>query len=171
MSYSIFICQAQREHLRDIHTINAESSPGVTALTADTMDQVFDTASVMWVALVEERVVGYLVGFAPHAVYEGEEFVWFRDRDHDFLYVDQIAVGGSYRGGGIGTALYRELQAFAERKRLYSLVCEVNIEPPNPGSMVFHMRQGFAEIERLQTRDGRHVALLRKRLLAVTQKL
>jgi hypothetical protein len=35
MSNSIFIRQAQREHLRDIHTINAESSPGVTALTAD----------------------------------------------------------------------------------------------------------------------------------------
>jgi predicted GNAT superfamily acetyltransferase len=171
MSNSIFIRPAQREHLQEVQAINADSSPGVSALTSDALDQLFRTASVMWVASMDERVVGYLVGFAPGAVYDGEEFAWFRQLGHDFLYVDQIAAKASHRGMGIGAALYQELQTYAERNRLVSLTCEVNIEPPNPGSMAFHARLGFVEIGRLHTRDGRYVALLRKWLrTAATSK-
>jgi len=167
MPISIFICQAKREHFQDIRAINAESTPGVSGLTSAALDHVVETACVMWVALVNERVAGYLIGCAPYAIYEGEEFRWFRSRVKDFLYVDQIAVRASHRSQGIGAALYQELEQFAERSELWTLVCEVNLDPPNPGSMAFHMRQGFAELERLRTSDGRHVALLHKRLQTV----
>src|SRR4029077_6043453 len=78
----------------------------------------------------------------------------------------QIAVATSHRSRGIGALLYKELEQFAELNQLWALVCEVNMNPPNPGSMAFHKRRGFAEIERLSTSDGRHVALLHKRLQA-----
>jgi predicted GNAT superfamily acetyltransferase len=169
MPVPIFIRQAQREHVGDIREINAESAPGVYSLTSDALDHIFDTASVGWVALVNERVAGYLIGFAPHAAYGGEEFRWFRSRIRDFLYVDQIAVRTSHRSQGIGMALYQELEVFAERNQLSALACEVNLDPPNPGSMAFHTRQGFMEIGRLGTSDGRHVALLRKQRQAAGQ--
>jgi predicted GNAT superfamily acetyltransferase len=162
----IFIRQARREHFADILEINAESAPGVSSLTSDALDPIFETASVGWVALVNERVAGYLVGFASNAAYEGEEFRWFRSRILGFLYVDQIAVRASHRSQGIGMALYQELGVFAERKQLSAVACEVNLDPPNPGSMAFHTRQGFVEIGRLGTSDGRHVALLHKPLQA-----
>ena len=56
-----------------------------------------------------------------------------------------------------------QLAQFAERNQLRSLVCEVNVEPPNPRSMAFHARQGFDEVGRLLTTDGRYVALLQRR--------
>jgi uncharacterized protein len=171
MPISIFIRQAQRKHFHDILAINADSAPGVSVLTSDALDHVVQMASVMWTALVNERVAGYLIGFAPDAVYEGEEFRWFRSRVRGFLYIDQIAVRATHRGQGIGAAFYQELEQYAERSEISALVCEVNVDPPNPGSMAFHKRQGFSEIERLHTSDGRQVALLHKRLQAITVSL
>ncbi len=164
MPISIFIRQALREHFDDIRAINAESTPGVSLLAPDALGDMVETASVIWVALVNEMVAGYLIGFAPSAMYKGEEFAWFKSRVHDFLYIDQIAVRSSHRSQGIGAALYQKLEQSAARGPLSTLVCEVNLDPPNPGSMAFHKREGFAEIERLHTSDGRHVALLHKRL-------
>ncbi len=46
------------------------------------------------------------------------------------------------------------------RKLISRLTCEVNLEPPNPASLEFHRRIGFSEVGRLNTRDGRTVALL-----------
>jgi len=166
MSLTISIRQAQREHLRDMLAINTESAPGVSLLTSGDLNHIVQTASVTWVALVNEQVAGYTIAFTPSAAYEGEEFGWFQSRVRDFLYVDQIAVSASQRSRGIGAVLYEKLEQFAERNQLWSLVCEVNMNPPNPGSMAFHQRRGFTEIERLGTADGRHVALLHKRLQA-----
>ena len=163
MRLPIVMRPAQREHLPAIRAINAESVPGVSLLTARDLNRITEAASIVVVALLNESVAGYSVGYAADAAYAGEEFQWFLCRGRDFLYVDQIAVAVSHRSRGIGAALYQELAQFAERNQLRSLVCEVNVEPPNPRSMAFHARQGFDEVGRLLTTDGRYVALLQRR--------
>jgi len=59
--------------------------------------------------------------------------------------------------------LYSELEAVGLQAAMRkSLSCEVNLDPPNPASMAFHMSYGFIQIGRMHTSDGRHVALLQK---------
>jgi len=164
MRESISINPVQYAHLGAIRSINAESAPGVSVLTPNNLIRVVESASLVWVALMRERVAGYLIGYAHDAAYDGEEFKWFQSRGRDFVYVDQIAVAADSRSRGVGAALYRALETFAANKALRTLTCEVNLEPPNPGSMAFHRRLRFLEIDRLRTADGRHVALLRNHL-------
>jgi uncharacterized protein len=153
------------EDFSAIYWINSQSLPGVALFAPGELDHAAASAVVAWVAVVDEAISGYLIGYAPDASYDGEEFAWFRSNWSDFLYVDQIAVASPSQRRGIGAALYDALEALAGRERLTSLACEVNVLPPNLGSMRFHLRRGFVEVDRLQTSDGRSVALLRKHLL------
>lgn len=147
-----------------IRAINAESVPAVSPLTPGDLDALAAGAAIAWVAEVDGAVSAYLMGYRSTASYAGEEFAWFRSAGGDFLYVDQLAVVSRFRRRGIGTSLYEAIEALARRERVPSVACEVNVAPPNPGSMAFHRRRGFVEAGRIVTRDGRRVALLRKTL-------
>jgi uncharacterized protein len=164
MGRSVDIRAIRVEDLSTIYAINAESLPAVTALMPGDLDRATAAAAVAWVAVVDEAVAGYLIGYAPNSHYDGEEFAWFRTHGDDFLYVDQIAVASPARRCGIGAALYDAVEARARRERLTSLACEVNVLPPNPRSLAFHLRRGFEEVDRICTGDGRRVALFRKQL-------
>ena len=89
------------------------------------------------------------------------------DPNHDdFLYVDRIVVDGAARGQGIGRALYDELFAYAGG-RTARITCEVNVRPPNPGSLRFHERAGFRAVGEQSTEGGtKQVRLLEKPLSA-----
>ena len=41
---------------------------------------------------------------------------------------------------------------------------EVNVKPLNEGSLRFHAREGFVEVSQLETRPGKIVSLMVKRL-------
>jgi len=40
----------------------------------------------------------------------------------------------------------------------------VNVQPPNEGSLRFHAREGFVEVAQLETRPGKIVSLMAKKL-------
>jgi uncharacterized protein len=94
--------------LQEVLRINEESSPGVSRLTAAGVERLTTDANVAWVALADQGVAGYIIGFIGSAFYAGEEFAWFKERGHDFVYVDQVALAPSYRGRGIGSMLYSD---------------------------------------------------------------
>lgn len=158
--------------IRDIHTedldalqrINGESAPDVSLLEIETLEALTATASVAWVAVARGSIAGYLFGFAQPAAYDGEEFLWVKSRYQDFVFVDQVAVAARFRGLGVGSALYAELERWAVHKHFRWLAGGVNLDPPNPRSFTFHHRQGFIEIGRMKTTDSLCVALLRKRI-------
>lgn len=146
-----------------ILAINAEGQPGVSALTRPELASAFAAAQV-WVVEGAAGITGYLIAYTSDAVYDGEEFAWFQRRYRPFLYIDQVAVAQQHRGASLGFQLYQAAERVAREQRLLSLVCEVNLDPPNPVSLAFHTRNGFEEIGILDTQDGRKVALLLKRL-------
>lgn len=144
--------------------LNHAADPRVFQLTRAALDDLVERATVVWVAATDQRVLGYLIALASGAEYDGEEFAWFRERGEGFVYVDQVVVAADDRGRGIGTALYRDLEAWARRESTTAITCEVHLAPPNPESYAFHRRRGFTELDRLDTTDGRRVALLHKPL-------
>ena len=64
------------------------------------------------------------------------------------------------RGRGLGPQLYQAVFDEARRVRADEVLCEVNLEPPNPGSLAFHTRIGFAEVGRQSTKGGANVVAL-----------
>ena len=159
----ITIRAARQQDFDAILAINAEGQPGVSALTRAELVSALESGSV-WVAEGTTGLAGYLVAYRSDAVYDGEEFAWFQSRYSPFLYIDQVAVAPQQRRAAVGFQLYQTVERAAREQGLFALVCEVNLEPPNPISLAFHTRNDFHEVGVLDTRDGRKVTLLLKRL-------
>lgn len=104
-----------------------------------------------------------VIAFDDKAPYDSPNFRWFGDRYDTFIYVDRLAVAPSQRRAGLGKALYEMLIACAQTSGYRRLCCEVNLSPPNPDSMAFHARLGFAQIGRAEAR-GKQVAYLMKEI-------
>ena len=92
------------------------------------------------------EVDAFLLAFDQDADYDSPNFLWFRDRYKHFVYVDRIAVAERARGRGLARRLYADLFDRAALAGHDRVVCEVNSEPPNPGSDAFHAALGFSEI-------------------------
>ena len=86
---------------------------------------------------------GLLITFDQDADYGSPNFLWFRERLERFVYVDRIVVDGAARGRGYARQLYEALFETSRAAGHDLVTCEVNLDPPNPGSDVFHARMGF----------------------------
>ncbi len=87
-----------------------------------------------------------LIAFDQDADYRSPNFLWFRERYRRFVYVDRVVVAGHARGRGLARSLYAALFARAEAAGHARVVCEVNADPPNPGSDAFHAAMGFEPV-------------------------
>ena len=105
----------------------------------------------------------FLIAFDQDSDYDSPNFLWFRERYERFLYVDRIAVAETHRRRGLAGALYDDLFAFAAERGEARIVCEVNSDPPNPGSDAFHAARGFVVVGEAHLADrGKSVRYLAK---------
>jgi predicted GNAT superfamily acetyltransferase len=98
------------------------------------------------VALVDGRIVAFVLAMRDGAAYANDNFGWFAERYPRFVYVDRVVVDAAAKGLGIGRKLYEDLFERARVQGIGLVGCEFNIEPPNPASKAFHDRFGFAEV-------------------------
>ncbi len=109
-------------------------------------------------------VAAFLIAFDQDAPYDSPNFLWLRERARDFIYVDRVVTAPEHRGVGLAAGLYHRLFAQAQQAGRYRITCEINIDPPNPVSDVFHARLGFTEIGRTMHGDGKIIRFLERRL-------
>lgn len=110
-------------------------------------------------------VDAFLIVFDETARYDSPNFVWFQAKYPDFVYVDRIITGPNARGKGYARALYEDLFENAAARGHKRVVCEVNFDPPNPGSDAFHAALGFVEVGRqLLPGSGKTVRYLSKNI-------
>jgi len=112
-----------------------------------------------------DAVLGFVLALAPGVDYASENYRWFSARSDSFLYVDRIVVAEGHRSAGIGALLYDAVFAMAAADGAAEVCCEVNVEPPNPGSLAFHARLGFEEVGRQATKGGSVVVALLARTI------
>jgi uncharacterized protein len=86
------------------------------------------------------------MGFCEVSNYDSINYQRFNQRYDSFVYIDRVVVGAEARGCGIGSALDKRLDQWAQQHNKEYLTAEVDIIPPNPGSLNFHNRQGFKQI-------------------------
>ncbi len=95
-----------------------------------------------------------LLAFDENADYDSANFLWFRQRYRRFAYVDRIIVAEHARGQGLARRLYEALFDKATADGHTMVACEVNRDPPNPGSDAFHAALGFEEVGRAAIYGG-----------------
>jgi hypothetical protein len=111
-------------------------------------------------------VEALLLAFDQDADYGSPNFLWFRERYPRFVYVDRVVVAPAYLGRGLARRLYDDLFAEVRRRGHDLIVCEVNMQPPNPASDAFHARLGFVEAGRAVLPGGAKAVRYLKRALS-----
>ena len=155
LSARIRVNAARLLALNDAH--RAETSP-------------LDAARLDWMLAHAFRVeqVGdghaFLIAFDQDCPYDSPNFLWLRERARDFVYVDRVITAPEHRGRGLAAGLYHRLFAQCRQAGRRRVTCEVNGEPPNPGSDAFHARLGFTELGREARGGGKVVRFLERRL-------
>lgn len=99
-----------------------------------------------FLALQTEDAAALVIAFDQAGAYDSPNFLWFRERFDRFVYVDRVVVSPAARGRGLARALYDSVFAAASVAGIDRVVCEINVEPPNPGSVRFHEALGFRRI-------------------------
>ncbi len=144
--------------------INNANTPGVSELTLSELET--DIENCLHALAIENEhgeVCAFCITFAPDAPDAGANHRWFAERFKSFVYLDRIAIDSIHQNRGLGALLYQSVEQHMFDSAEHSLLCcEVNLEPPNPGSLRFHKRIGFAEVGQHSPQQGYVVSLLQK---------
>jgi hypothetical protein len=145
-----------------VTALNNTAYPAVTTLTEAETTALFELCNIRLVATNRDHeVTAFLLSLGMGKDYDSENYRWFEERGVRHQYIDRIVVGSSAKGTGIGRALYESVFEHARQCGANEVTCEVNVRPPNPGSMAFHERLGFRRLSEQETKDGAiRVALL-----------
>jgi hypothetical protein len=114
---------------------------------------------------VDHGAGALLIAFDESAPYDNPNFRWFKQRYQRFIYVDRILVAAAQRGQGLARRLYEDLFAAALQADQIRVVCEVNLDPPNPASDAFHATMGFVEIGQAAIHNGTKIVRYFEKML------
>jgi predicted GNAT superfamily acetyltransferase len=134
--------------------LNNHAYPAVPITPLAEMAELVRLADVAMVVEEDADLLGFVLAFHPGSPYDSDNYRFFEQRGTDSLYVDRIVIAESARSQGLGAVLYETVFAAAREEGRDEVTCEVNVDPPNPGSLAFHQRLGFQEVGRQATKGG-----------------
>lgn len=152
---SIAIRDVREHELDSVLALNNTAGPAILPLDADRLAHFYRSADYFRVAERDGALAGFLVGFGAGRRHDSVNFAWFRTHYPDFFYIDRIVVASRRRGGGVGRALYADVQSYAELRHP-QLCCEVFLEHDTDPALLFHGSFGFREVGQnlMQTSEG-----------------
>ena len=144
--------------------INNANTPGVSELTmAELQTDLRNSLHALAIDNEHDEVCAFCITFAQDASDAGDNHRWFAERYESFVYLDRIAIDSDYRNRGLGVQLYQSVENMMLQSSEHSMLfCEVNLKPPNPGSLRFHHRIGFTEVGQQSFDTDYTVSLLAK---------
>ncbi|MDY0023230.1 GNAT family N-acetyltransferase [Arenimonas caeni] len=135
-----------REHeLDSVVAVNNAAGPSILPMDLAKARFFWENAEYFRVAEQDGHVTGFLVALSQDAPHDSPNFLWFRERYPEFMYIDRIVIARPRRGGGRGRAMYADVQSFAE-VRSPLLACEVFLQTGNDPALLFHGSFGFREV-------------------------
>ena len=158
---SVVIREMMVSDLDDVWQINQENVPAVGEESIDALAEILAMSTISLVAEYENTVVGFCMVLGPHTSYGSPNYLYLCSKLTNFIYLDRVAVTAAWQGKGIGADMYREVEL---RSTAEWFALEVNTKPRNEGSLRFHAREGFVEMEECETRPGKKVSLMAKKL-------
>jgi predicted GNAT superfamily acetyltransferase len=154
-----------REHELDlVLALNNAAGPGILPMDTGKLRFFWENADYFRVAEKDGLLAGFLVGVTQDAPHDSPNFLWFRERYPEFLYIDRIVIASTRRGAGAGRVFYGDVQSFAE-VRVPRLAAEVFLEGSSHPALLFHGSFGFREVgQHVMPGPGVRAAMLVKEL-------
>ena len=148
-----------------IRALNQANEPDVGPLDDERLALFGAEAARFQVVVQDGALLGLFVGLTEGLAYPSPNYRWFADRHPRFAYVDRIALAPELRGEGVADALYDGFEQLAAATGRTVVCAEVNVVPPNPRSLRFHERRGYAVVgEEAPYGTDERVAMVEKRL-------
>lgn len=161
---ALILRDVQPQDLDPVLALNNAAGSTILPLDAAGLRRLHEQASYFRLAEVDGHVAGFLPAMREDAGYDSPNFLWFRERYPEFVYIDRIIIAKPYRGLGLGRVFYADVTSYAET-RVPLLACEVFLEPRDDVSLLFHGTWGFQEVgQQTMPGVGRRVSLLAKTL-------
>ena len=154
-----------KEDLEFIFECNQLNKPQVGNLTLDKLKLLVKNSHYLKVAFYNGNPAGFLLCLIEDKNYDSPNYQWVSKKYSNFIYIDRISIMRQFQNMKISTAFYLDLITFSCLNNFSSIICEVNIQPPNPGSLRFHKRFDFLECGSQFTEQGtKEVQFLIKQL-------
>ena len=134
--------------------LNEESVHFLSPLTPVRLQALHAEAAYHRVINHDGMIAGFLLAFREGTSYDSSNYLWFKQRHEQFLYIDRVVVSKDFQGQGIGNKLYEDIFSFARDSGVTRITCEFDIAPPNHASKRFHERFGFREVGTRNVGDG-----------------
>ena len=145
--------------------LNNLNAPAVGEIDHTTLEFLIEH-SLYSFAIGTDTLHAFCITFAPGAPYTSVNYQWFSKEYSDFVYLDRIVVSETMRNNSLGAKLYMAVEQRMLKDRCAPiLTCEVNLIPPNTGSIRFHNRIGFREVGQQDSKPGLTVSMLAKKTL------
>ena len=145
--------------------LNNSSTPAVNTLTLKELQSILSLAEKCWVEEIDSDLAAALIIIGPDQNYSSDNYTWLETQFSNYCYVDRIMVNQNHKRRGLGKKLYQELEKHAQREGDEILLCEVNIEPPNPQSIAFHTQLGWEPFFEREHGPGKKVQYFKKSII------
>lgn len=139
--------------------LNAAAVDVTSPMNAERFGLLHGICTVRLVAERHGRIVGFVLAIPEGAAYDNGNYRWFSERLRSFLYVDRIVVCQHYQGLGLGGQMYSGVLDEAAKSGALSVCAEMDLEPPNMGSLSFHLAKGFSQIGTRRLDCGKLVSM------------
>ncbi len=161
---SIIIRDVREHELDLVLALNNAAGPGILPMDAGKLRFFWENADYFRVAEKDGHLAGFLVAVSQDAPHDSPNFLWFRERYPEFLYVDRIVIASTRRGAGVGRVFYGDVQSFAE-VRVPRVCAEVFLEGSSHPALLFHGSFGFREVgQHVMAGPGLRASMLVKEL-------
>ena len=159
------IRDATPEDFTAILDLNRESVHYLSPLGRERLAHLHGQAAYHKVVEAEQQIAAFLLAFRENADYDSPNYVWFSQRYTSFFYIDRAVVHKDHRRKGYAALLYADLVRSASEVGVTTLTCEIDIQPPNSASLLFHGGYGFREVGTQWLNDGEKQVSLREKVL------
>lgn len=159
------IREATPEDFTAILALNQESVQYLSPLNRERLAHLHGQAAYHKIIEVDRLVAAFLLAFRRGADYDSPNYAWFSRRSTSFCYIDRAVVHKEHRKKGYAAFLYEDLIRFASATGVATLTCEIDIEPPNQASLLFHESHGFCEVGTQWINGGKKQVSLREKAL------
>ena len=120
------VSKVEIDDLSIIRVINDEAIPAVNSVSVEEFVWFHKNSIYFKKVSLDESLAGFLLVLPMNIPYKSRNYTWFSKRYDNFAYIDRIAVKEEFKGSGIGTLLYTDLEKSLP-KEIKMIACEYNI--------------------------------------------
>lgn len=156
----MIIRKAENKDLKKILELNEESVHFLSPLDMEKLEHLVSQSELLEVVEVDGEVEAFVLTVIEGKDYDSVNYLWFAAHYERFLYIDRVVVSVKMHGKGLGGMLYKSVFDYAKQNGIPFVTAEIDINPPNPGSLSFHEKYGFKEVGKQTVAGGKKVVSL-----------